>query len=911
MEPSKTNSSGRILLIGWDAADWQVIDPMVEAGEMPVLARLIEEGVMGNLATLQPPVSPMLWNSIATGKTADKHGILGFTERDASGMPRPYSSLARKTKAIWNILQQALDWRCHVTNWWASHPAEPLDGVVVSNFFFHTHRVAPNTWRVPAESVHPSELAAELGPMRMGINEVNEHLVLPFIPNAAQIDQKSDNRLEKFAGVLSDCCAEQAIATSVLEHEPWQFAAVYSDAIDHFSHGFMTYHPPRLPHVPEEDFEMYKDVMKGVYRFHDLMLGRLLELAGPEATIILCSDHGFQSGVLRPFDNPREPAGPTFWHRDFGILVMKGPGIKRDERVYGANLLDIVPTILTLAGLPIGRDMDGKPLLEALDDPKPLPPISSWDEVPGRDGRHPPEKVWDISVEDAEDVIRHFAALGYVEGLTGDRLADGLNAQLESQYNLAQVHLSGGRPAAAVTILEELLRERPWETRYIHQLANAYLKGGWYRAARELLDRAYPPAETQTQVPFIVEQMRVKALLRLGEPAAANELIDRIMTHMPLHSSAWVEIGWLRLELRQRDKAEQCFRRALVLDPDSASAYQGLSTIYLRRHDNYRAIEYALDAVQRLHHLPVAHTNLGIALAREGRTEEAVIALRRAIGMDPQYIRAHRFLSALLTQEDRSDLRGGVHRNLALRFTRERAGKMPEAIARAAEVRATIAVLSATERAAREEEARPRPVGPETSGRTLTLVSGLPRSGTSLMMQMLQAGGLPAQTDEVRTADIDNPKGYYEWEAIKRLPRDPQVLDAPGLEGKAIKVVSALLNALPRVHRYRIIFMLRPIREIAISQAKMIEHRGTTGMADEEEKVAIALHRHLQSTLSFLLAQPETFRVLQVDYSSLIADARPAIARIAEFLGSESLPYPERMEGAIVRELHRNRQPAS
>lgn len=237
---------------------------------------------MANLATLQPAISPMLWNSIATGKTADKHGVLGFTECDPeTGRPRPFSSLSRRTKAVWNILQQALGWRCHVTNWWASHPAEPLDGITVSDYFFNTRRIGPNTWRVPQHAIHPPGLEAEFGPLRMGVNEVNEHLVLPFIPRAAEIDQKTDPRLERLATLLSECCSHQAIATAVLEREPWQFAAVYSDAIDHFSHAFMAYNPPRQPNVPEPDFEMYREVMRGVYRFHDLMLGRLLEIAGP------------------------------------------------------------------------------------------------------------------------------------------------------------------------------------------------------------------------------------------------------------------------------------------------------------------------------------------------------------------------------------------------------------------------------------------------------------------------------------------------------------------------------------------------------------------------------------------------------------------------------------------------------
>src|ERR1700709_2311201 len=102
-----TPSSPRLLVVGWDAADWKVIDPLLARGELPNVARLVREGVRGNLATLYPALSPMLWTSIATGKRPGKHGIHGFTEPTPDGLAvRPVSNLGRKTKAFWNILNQ-------------------------------------------------------------------------------------------------------------------------------------------------------------------------------------------------------------------------------------------------------------------------------------------------------------------------------------------------------------------------------------------------------------------------------------------------------------------------------------------------------------------------------------------------------------------------------------------------------------------------------------------------------------------------------------------------------------------------------------------------------------------------------------------------------------------------------------
>ena len=150
---------------------------------------------MGNLATLHPVISPMLWNSIATGKTSDKHGIHGFTEPDPAAGVRPYSSVSRRTKAIWNIFQQALGWRCNVIGWWASHPAEPLKGTVVSNYFTRTRRVEKNRWEVPVHAVHPPERMADFGFLRMQPRAVTDQLILPVLPRAAEIAQEKAHSL--------------------------------------------------------------------------------------------------------------------------------------------------------------------------------------------------------------------------------------------------------------------------------------------------------------------------------------------------------------------------------------------------------------------------------------------------------------------------------------------------------------------------------------------------------------------------------------------------------------------------------------------------------------------------------------------------------------------------------------------
>lgn len=129
--------------------------------------------------------------------------------------------------------------------------------------------------------------------------------------------------------------------------------------------GDAAFHPPRLPQVRTELFEVFRGVVEAIYEFHDQMLGRLLELAGRETHVMIVSDHGFHSGASRPMAG----ADPSQWHRNFGMFLLAGPGVRQDATVHGATLLDITPTVPTLFGLPAGRDMEGRVLADGLPQP--------------------------------------------------------------------------------------------------------------------------------------------------------------------------------------------------------------------------------------------------------------------------------------------------------------------------------------------------------------------------------------------------------------------------------------------------------------------------------------------------------------------------------------------------------------
>jgi hypothetical protein len=165
----------------------------------------------------------------------------------------------------------------------------------------------------------------------------------------------------------------------------------------------------------------------------------------------------------------------------------------------------------------------------------------------------------------------------------------------------------------------------------------------------------------------------------------------------------------------------------------------------------------------------------------------------------------------------------------------------------------------------------------------VTIVSGLPRSGTSMMMQMLAAGGLEALVDQVRAADEDNRRGYFEFEPVKRTRDDASWLE--GAVGKVVKMVYLLLYDLPAEHQYRVVFMQRPMDEVLASQKAMLARRGEAGSALSAEQLADVFTRQRQKVEGWLADQPN-FTTLKIDYHQVLANPAQQATRLGDFLGA-------------------------
>ena len=566
---------------------------------------------MGNIASIEPILSPLIWTSIATGKRPHKHGVLGFVEPDPlNGGIRSVGSRTRTGKALWNILSEA-GLRTHAVNWFASHPAESINGVCVSERFPLPVSPDPHHWPVSEGSVNPASDAEILAGLRVHPREIEASQIQPFVPRAAELDQsdpKTQERLMAMARILAETATVQSTASWILENREWDFLAVYFQALDEFAHHFMPFHPPRIAGIDEREAEIFGSVMETAYSFHDLMLGHLLAIAGEDTTVILVSDHGFESGALRPGTVANQVATMANWHRPFGVLAMAGEGIRSDERIYGASVLDIAPTILHLFGLPVGEDMDGKVLVAAMDSPQKVERRDSWED--DEQGELPP--AISLNVQEEQAMLNQWIALGYIEQPKDSGKSMAESAEQELRINRVTSLLHGGCLEQAESEARGLATDFPSDRRMQLKLVQVLLSGGMLPEARERLDAL----DRELGADFLTHRVRANLLCLEGRPQEALAILSQVILLNDGRPEPFEQCGRIHLQLRHWSEAETCFRRALALEPDNPDALVGYSAALARQGKHEAALEAVLRAVGLQHFLPSGHFQLGAILSK-------------------------------------------------------------------------------------------------------------------------------------------------------------------------------------------------------------------------------------------------------------------------------------------------------
>ncbi|MEN9972494.1 MAG: hypothetical protein RIS20_841 [Bacteroidota bacterium] len=669
----------KVLVIGWDAAEWKVIMPLIQQGKMPAFARLMSRGVHGKLQTLDPPLSPMLWTSIATGFRADTHGIGGFIEPTPDGENlRPVTSTSRKVKAIWNILNQE-GYKSNVVAWWPSNPAEPINGVMVSNLYQVATKPLNEEWEMPKGTVHPEELMETMKQFRIHPHEINLNQVLPFIPNLKDnIPLRSDQRTTMVIKNMANAGTIHSASCHLLENSDWDFMAIYHDAIDHFSHVAMRYFPPRRPEIPEQDYNDFQHVVEAAYMLHDRMLARMMSLIDEEnTTVLLISDHGFHCDHQRPLYIPKEPSGPAVEHSPYGVFVMAGPGIKNDGRqISGLSVLDITPTLLHHMALPVGRDMEGKVAHACFEEARETNFIDSWESVPGETGMHDSllrEDPWA-----AQEALQQLVELGYIDALDDDKLVQVEKSKRENEYYIARNLLNAGKFIPAIELLERIYAESQI-LRYGQRLAFAYLSKRQYRRSMDILTSLKEQNNTALQKadaydklgmeePMFLEYLEGLILLAMNKPHLSLPKLLKIQEKNPYNYQLALNIAQIFLQRKKYDLAEKQFIRALNIDDAHARAHHGLGLSFLRRGELNLAIEEFLIAIDNDFFFHRAHYHLGEALVRQGLYEDAIQAFEVNLRINPKNVKSHKWLFEIYRDNVKDEQKASLHEQQLEKF---------------------------------------------------------------------------------------------------------------------------------------------------------------------------------------------------------------------------------------------------
>ena len=636
------SANPKVLVIGWHGASWRNLHPLVDAGLLPNLKSLIDRGVIGNVKAAGFSLPAISWTTIATGKLADQHGILGAFEYDPlSGRGRLSGSSSRQVKALWNIaMQNGL--KTHVAGWAATFPAEALSGSCTTNEFVLPTGTTPKPWRVMPRSIYPPEFEAEAAGLRLHPTEMSSADLAPFIEAIEEIDHIQDIRPMQLADILAREISMHAIVSSILENQQWNLMLVGWHAFDRACHQFMRYAAPRMEGVSDYEDRHYRGVTDAVLRFQDLCLGRLIELAGPKTTFVLVSHGGYRTREERPASSQLQMMRGA-WYVSRGMVCVAGPGVAEDELVHGVTLLDIAPTVLALLGVASAEDMPGK-AIEGIARGRELPErVASWENIAGDCGMHEREDPRDASESAA--ALAELYASGYEDRQAAPQIAIWLERQ--NRRNLALLHMSLRRFEKARPLLEALmepdprLASAPEDPAIPMYLANCQLFLGDRASCLRTLKRI----PRDSQLGNLRSMMETHLALAAGDREEAAAAFDAA----PAHGIPMIDFGLAMLALRlgREEDCEKRLRDILEMDPAFALARGTLSWLLARRGENAEAAEAAMVNIESDYSSAFGHFLLGLAMVGEGDDDRALSAFENAVSLNPAWTAARAWAGAV------------------------------------------------------------------------------------------------------------------------------------------------------------------------------------------------------------------------------------------------------------------------
>jgi tetratricopeptide (TPR) repeat protein len=570
----------KVLVLALDGLDWDYIVPLVDAGRMPNLESLMDAGSWGRMETMVPILSPLIWTTVATGVQPEEHGILDFLEVDpVTGQQVPITGRGRQVPAIWN-LASALGLEVGVVGWWATWPAERVNGTMVSDRLYSTLRegVDKEMFRLdPPDLVFPTDRTTEFTTIRnRAVAETDWRAVRYFmdVPEAVFDRAIAEDRglRDPVDGMSRIVAATRTYMGSglVLASERPDLLMVYVEGTDGIGHVLAPYvHPPTIEVDPAEA-AVYAAAVPRYFEVIDRWIGRYLEVCPlSEYVVLVVSDHGFKWGRERPRDLPGiGGATAGLWHAEDASFVITGGGLAGHGRVeQWSSVYDLSPTIAALLGIP--ADTRWRPDLlpgcpraenEAVDWASLVPP-ASYSQTGGGVAPVDPEAIDMLKAlgylsEDGSTSAAAATPVAPLSGASSNRLPPTPVPQVSDTTtgklnNLGILKANQKEYDEAERIFRQLIERDPNYAAPHYNLRRIYFETGQYdRADEELwkaIDKGFrDPERTLDRAAADYE--------RFDMPERADTLLTKAIERFPEHEPFYVHLLVIKLRIDRCDE---------------------------------------------------------------------------------------------------------------------------------------------------------------------------------------------------------------------------------------------------------------------------------------------------------------------------------------------------------------------
>ncbi|PWU12399.1 MAG: hypothetical protein C5B51_00665, partial [Terriglobia bacterium] len=548
----------------------------------------------------------------------------------------------------------------------------------------------------------------------------------------------------------------------------------------------------------------------------------------------------------------------------------------------------------------------------------------------------PPARQYDGAA--SAESLKQLVALGYVAPLDADKRRAVESSVTENRYNLARAYMGGNYAGLAAEILEQLIAADPEQSRFYQHLFQCRLQQHDLSAAGAVLDRfdqasaAFAPAAreelerrnaaradreltgrpgpdqaeifarrelTEKAGGFVAERLFLRTQLALSNSrtpearASARALLEQLSGVVEPRPEFALFLAEGFAVLDQYERAFEYTKRVRRADRENWRVMALEARIHHALGRHQASAECAIESLALVYFQPYLHYLLGRSLAALGEPARAEQSFRVALSQMPGLAPAHDELAALLRDVPARTAESALHLAHAQVLREKLAHRQP---------RRRVTSLLEPESPSLNEGFDRWTCPPADRSRVVTIVSGLPRSGTSMMMQMLSAAGILPYSDGRRAPDEDNPRGYFEHEHATRLYEDAAWL--PAARGKAVKIVAHLLPYLPEGEEYRVVFMLRNLEEVVASQRAMLDRLGRTGASLDARELLRVYTGQLVRVQAWLKSH-RAIQVMTVNYAESLRSPDTLACRLAAFLGE---PFDQRAAAAQVEEgLRRQR----